>query len=344
MRSVVVSKCNLVEVEPNQSYTLDALVEGGEPVSHIFAQEDIDVVNAALVTRRPVLLRGEPGIGKSQLARAVAQLTGRGLVSVVVDARTEPRDLLYRYDAVRRLGEAQVLGRLEAPEMSALDEGRFVCPGPLWWAFSWTSAETQLRRYERRSSTSSGAIVTPWTPKEGFDVARDGVVVLIDEIDKADPSVPNGLLEALGQRTFSVMGQAEPVRQIGQAPLVVITSNEERTLPGAFLRRCWVREIGPEGDLHEWFTRRGRAHFSTKVLADDVLEGAVKMLIADRTKLKSQHLNPPGQAELIDLLKALVELAPEVKKRGESLEKTQIRLLDRIGQFALKKHPKAQII
>lgn len=332
-----------VTLEPGRRYTLPPLVDragragkGGTGTSHIFAKADIDVVNAALATGRPLLLRGEPGIGKSQLARAVAQLTGRAFVSTVVDARTEPRDLLYRYDAVRRLAAAQVYGQLETPTPTALDESHFVEPGPLWWAFSWTTAHAQMKRaYKARGG--EGDAPTPWP---GTDPEAHGVVVLIDEIDKADPSVPNGLLEALGQGCFHPMGRSEPIDQTGPTPLVVITSNEERTLPGAFLRRCWVREIRPEGDLAQWLSERGSAHFPK--MKKSVVTKAVAQLMGDRANLKGRHLTPPGQAELIDLLRALDELGPEERTEGQTLEQAQLDLLERLAPFALKKHPKAQ--
>ena len=116
----------------------------------------------AFAAKRPLLVRGEPGMGKSQLARAVAQKLGRPLVSFVVDSRTESRDLLWSYDAVRRLADAQLLGTLSRfqhqsdqqdggaavpdPARKArkwldeeLDVAKYVSPGPLWWAFHWAT-------------------------------------------------------------------------------------------------------------------------------------------------------------------------------------------------------------
>lgn len=339
-----------IPLEPGKRYELPPLVERTAPgrktksgggTSHIFAKADIDVIKAALATKRPLLLRGEPGIGKSQLARAVAQLTGRAFVSTVVDARTEPRDLLYRYDAVRRLAAAQVQGRLDAPSPSALAEGNFVEPGPLWWAFSWATAYTQMEQAFAARGGEGDEVPTPWCPKD-FEPEKDGVVVLIDEIDKADPSVPNGLLEALGQGSFHPMGRSKPVDQSGPTPLVVITSNEERTLPGAFLRRCWVREIRPDGDLGQWLTDRGSAHFPK--MKKTVIAKAVEQLMEDRAALKGRHLTPPGQAELIDLLRALDELGPLERVKGQPLERAQLDLLDRLAPYVLKKHPKAQSV
>ncbi len=314
-----------------------------KPVPHIFEEEDIDVVNAAIATRRPLLLRGEPGMGKSQLARAVAQHTGRAFISIVVDARTEPHDLRYRFDAVRRLGEAQLQGMQgQDVDKDALREDRFVTPGPLWWAFDPTTAAKQAE---------SKVVAKPWTPK-GFDPKIDGTVVLIDEIDKADASVPNGLLEALGDRRFSVLGREEAIVQKGPPPVVIITTNEERTLPPAFLRRCWVYHMQPAGPFKAWLQRRGRAHFKNRgLMSDDVLERAVDQLIADRTKLEGQQVSLPGQAELIDLLGALQECAPRRLSKNpdeyddeiayfEDLKTVQVELLDRISRYVFQKHPK----
>ena len=331
-----------LRAKPGQVRVLKAMGTR-KAVPHIFEPEDIDVVNAAIATRRPLLLRGEPGMGKSQLARAVAQHTGRAFISMVVDARTEPHDLRYRFDAVRRLGEAQLQGiRGREVDKDALSEARFVTPGPLWWAFDPTSAAKQAE---------SKVVVRPWAPK-GFSPSTDGTVVLIDEIDKADASVPNGLLEALGDRQFSVLGREAPITQKGPPPVVVITTNEERTLPPAFLRRCWVYHMQPTGPLQAWLRRRGRAHFKNRhLMSDEVLERAVEQLIADRTKLEGQQVSLPGQAELIDLLEALQECAPQRLAKTpddyedkaayfEDLKTAQFELLDRISRYVFQKHPK----
>ena len=329
-------------VEAGTVLTLKAMGTRKE-VPHIFEQEDIDVVNAAIATRRPLLLRGEPGMGKSQLARAVAQQTGRAFISIVVDARTEPHDLRYRFDAVRRLGEAQLQGmRGREVDDDALSEARFVTPGPLWWAFDPLTAAEQA---------ASQVVTRPWLP-DGFTPKTDGTVVLIDEIDKADASVPNGLLEALGDRQFSVLGREAPIVQEGPPPVVVITTNEERTLPPAFLRRCWVYHMQPDDSLKAWLQRRGRAHFADDFVSDKVLDRAVDQLIADRAKLEGQQVSLPGQAELIDLLGALVECAPQSLKKtrkandnnevsdSDALEGAQLELLERISRYVFQKHPK----
>lgn len=333
-----------VRVEPGRVYTLPEI--GGRPACpHIFEHSDIDALNAALATSRPLLLRGVPGVGKSQLARAAAAALGRGFVATVVDARTEARDLRFTYDAVRRLAKAQLQAVRPLEDETAMAERYFIEPGPLWWAFDWLGAMKQKYRFqhghEPRDPHALDGVRRPWHPETGFEAVRDGVVVLIDEIDKAEAVVPNGLLEALGDGRFEALGAEGTVRQVGVAPLVMITTNEERTLPKAFLRRCWVHHMEPEEEFDEWLTRRGRAHFpDPSVLSDSILARAAEQLAADRRSLTAKRLAAPGQAEFIDLLEALVKLGrDEVARTGAvTLEAAQGVLLERLGRFVFDKN------
>ncbi len=292
---------------------------------HVIHQEAIDALRAALVTGRPLLVRGDPGTGKSQLARAAAQALGRAFVTHAVDARTETRDLLWTIDAVARLAKAQVMGALRDVDVHAaersIDVTHFVYPGPLWWAFDWVSAAQQAEHVR-----ASPPFTPPgWKPE-------DGVVVLVDEIDKADPAVPNGLLDALGHRRFDVPGRAPVVLDRAHTPLVVITTNEERSLPDAFLRRCWVLQLALPTEREELvrvLVARGRAHFPACAL--DVLTSAAEQLATDREKVQAQGLAAPGLAEYIDVLHALTELADTAEGQRE--------LLGRIRRLAFDKHP-----
>lgn len=301
----------------------------GEPVVHVFDEKSALAINAAIDAKRPLLVRGEPGTGKSQLALAAAHQLGRAFVSRVVDSETEARELFWTLDAVERLARAQVIGAIGATSEAAvrelLDESRFVSPGPLWWTFDWVDAEKQA---------SEGGGARPLQP-EGWSPEL-GVVLLIDEIDKADSSVPNGLLEALGNGQFPGPGKHGPVRRKGAAPLVVITTNEERALPDAFLRRCLVLQLSmprEEKELVAFLTARGKAHFPR--MPPSVLEKAAVLLAGDRARLLERGLSPPGQAEYLDLLRAVAEHG----KRKDEQEK----LLDQIAEFALKKHPLGEL-
>lgn len=146
----------------------------------------IDAIDAALAAQRPLLVRGEPGIGKSQLVRAAARHLGRVSLSRVVDARTESTDLLWHYDAVARLADAQLAGALGAKEPAGrvrrrLAVGHYLRPGPLWWAFDWTDAARQAKALCQGEPPQDPDPNAPLPP----DPAR-GSVVLVDEIDKAD--------------------------------------------------------------------------------------------------------------------------------------------------------------
>ncbi len=286
---------------------------------HQFDQHSLLAVKTAVAAKRPLLIRGEPGTGKSQLARAVAQIWKRLFVSVVVNAQTESQDLLWHFDTVARLGEAQT-----AQQPSALQASQFLSPGALWWAFDYASAKAQFEQSRYRQLEPLQ--LPDWSP-------ANGCVVLIDEIDKAEAELPNGLLEIMGNGAFSVPHINQRVGLNSTLPLVVITTNEERELPAAFVRRCMVLRLGlPEQAqaLTTWLVQRGRCHFSEQQVSVGVLTKAAELLTEDREKAGQLGLNRPGQAEYIDLIRALVEL--------EKTEKAQLQLLDKISCFAFEKY------
>ncbi len=285
-------------------------------------------------------MRGNPGTGKSQLARAAAQYLKRLFVTEVVHARAESQDLQYHFDAVGRLGEAQALGAAcrtgEDEIKECLEPKRFLAPGVLWWVFDWNSASDQSKRtcFKHRM---------PEEPP-GWE-ASQGSVLLIDEIDKADADLPNGLLETLGNGAFTVPYLDDPVRvQEGvKKPLVIITTNEERELPDAFIRRCLVLHLYlPDEDpayrneseevkqeaLAKYLQKRGHDHFPD--LEKEILAEATSQLWQDRNAARRQGITPPGMAEYIDLLRAVRELGSDAKE--------QLSLLGDIKEFVLKKH------
>lgn len=208
------------------------LVEGSrrndEPAKYDYTERAVLTINAAMATRRPVLVRGPSGSGKSSMTRDVARVLGWDREQVVIDSRTTAQDLRWRVDLVSRLAEAQ-LGELRTK--ASLDVDQFIHPGVIWWAFEPESAGEQHTK-------TTGAQRDPAR-------LRAESVVLLDEIDKADPDLPNGLLEVLEEGTFSVDGRPHPVeRPDGPSPLVFVTTNSERRLPDAFLRRCLELELG----------------------------------------------------------------------------------------------------
>ncbi len=297
---------------------------------HVFDSYSVNAIRAALCAERPLLIRGEPGTGKSQLARAAAEHLDRLFVSEVVHSRSESQDLQYHFDAVGRLGEAQALGhicRQEEEVRKKLAPINYLSPGPLWWVFDWKTADTQYKQCPHHYPRPE--------PPQGWEERKEkGSVLLIDEIDKADADLPNGLLETLGNGSFPVPYLQEPVGMSGAAvPLVIITTNEERELPPAFVRRCLVLHLRlpkEEKEFCSFLVNRGKHHFGTSC-SEEVMRETAKLLWADRAEARRQGGTPPGQAEYLDMLRALSRLAPgDFKEQGN--------LLATVAEYALKKY------
>lgn len=274
---------------------------------HRWSQHELDALALAWASRRPLLVRGEPGSGKSQLARAAAELLQCGPPLVqVIHPRFEPRDLLYRYDTLRRLSDANAPGGIKP-------DGDYVKEGVLWRAF------------------------------EQAQDAESRVTLLIDEIDKADADVPNSLLDVLGHRSFSVDEAPEKTtpRPAAEAmPLIIITTNEERELPAAFVRRCVVLNLNPPFDevgLLQWFKARVAVHQPViQALVPTVIERALKQVLADRADARRAGFPSVGLAEALDLLTALAKITAHVK--DDEKEAEQDRWLDRLSAYALVKN------
>ena len=296
---------------------------------HVFDEASIWAINAAIVSGRPLLLRGEPGSGKSQLARAAAEALKRPFLSRVINGRFEPEDLLYRFDAVARLAMAQILPR-EPASMTQLDARNFLVPEILWWALDHESASAQYNR----ATPHVGEAATRYDEVCGHSFSEGtGAVVLIDEIDKADSEVPNSLLEALATSGFQLPFGGGAVSLSGARPLIVITTNEDRELPPAFIRRCLVHNMDLPVDAGLRMQRLQstvRAHFVDQQVSDDLRDQAIQMLDDDRARAKQLDLTPPGQAELLDLLTAVTSLASGAEASAAAL--TQLRA------FAYSKH------
>lgn len=327
-------------LDPKNCVSVPLVGEDGVEIHHLFTEPIIHAINVAIAAQRPLLLRGEPGVGKSQLARAAAKALGRAFVSKTAHARTEPEDLLWTFDAVERLAEAQVLGAQKAVASritERLQPSRFVTPEAVWWVFDRDHARRQLasRRAGRVAFAPDRLLGEP--PIDPGCSASNGSVLLIDEIDKADSSVPNGLLEAFGHREFTCpqVGTVKIAKDV-PAPLIVITTNEERVLPDAFLRRCFVLHLelpSKDAELTDLLRKRGRAHVPAETLSDEALAKAIEMLIKDRKKVRDERGKcPPGQAEFLDLIRAVAKLAPKDTDR-------QISLLQDARKFAFDKHP-----
>ena len=297
----------LQRMQFNANHISELPLQGSWPAaSHCWSEPERNALILALACGRPLLVRGEPGAGKSQFARAVARELGRGFLYEVVHPSIEAQDLLWRYDAVERLADAQRPGQ---PLRPAKDYYR---SGVLWKALDPVSAAIQDS-------------ATPPSPQESVS----GSIVLIDEIDKADADLPHALLEVLGNQQFTTPWGAVIAAQGRPVPLIIITTNEERELPLAFVRRCLVLEIQPprqRAAFVDWLVQRGQARFPR--LAPAVLDMAADQVARDRGRCPQDGARP-GLAEYIDLLQAVSELSDDAA--------TQQGWLTRLGRFALRK-------
>jgi MoxR-like ATPase len=215
-------------------------------------------VNCAVALQRPLLIKGEPGTGKTLLAEAIAQAMGLPLVSWSVKSTTRAQDGLYLYDTVQRLYDARF------GDGDAKDIKRYVKLGPLGQAFA----------------------------------SPERVVVLIDEVDKADLEFPNDLLHELDRMRFKILETGEEI-VARERPVVVITSNSEKELPDAFLRRCVFHFI--DFPTEELMRRIVDVHHPDldRALADQALGAFYKLRGAEGIRKK------PSTSELIDWISVL---------------------------------------
>ena len=299
-------------------------------------------IQAALKVNRPLLVRGEPGIGKSSLALEAAKKLRRHFISEVITAKTEPNDLLWQYDGVMRLADATACctGDQDANK-KLLDRQKYTSPGVLWWAFDSKEAK------KRHKQCSLGPCPAIEKKKKGAS-PKKGWVVLIDEIDKADADVPNSLLGALATGEFAVPGFEKPIQrpQSNESnddecnPLIIITTNEERELPAAFLRRCLVLHMDfPKAETDsekkaaiEWLMVRAKKHVSG--VKKDLLELIAAKLLDARISISGRY--KPGLAEYIDYVCAVKMMQDEEikKKGGKSLNDIVVQ----VGRFTLDKN------
>ena len=273
-------------------------------------------VDVALATGRPLLLRGEPGSGKSSLAAFIARNLGWRYYEHVVSSRTTAQDLLWSFDSMRRLADASAPRR--DGQSAELDDAEYLEPGVMWWALDRKSALMRGRPTVPGSPEADGAA----EPFPGLNAGRnkEHSVVLIDEIDKADPDVPNGLLVPLGSTEFLVTPIRFLVRQQLSGDdqphhLIVITTNEERELPPAFLRRCIVHTLlVPD---RETLLAIARRHLTLG--GSELTDQNTKLLgqLADkffslRTEAQRRGERPPSTAEYLDAVRVCLRLRVQV--------------------------------
>ena len=262
---------------------------------YVFEARAILAVNVALATGRPLLIAGEPGSGKTRLAAAVAEILDWQYYPQTVTSRTQASDLLWTYDALRRLNDATTPGlTLKADQL-------YVAPGNVWWGFNpSTAAERGLKPLEH----ADDRVEDPAAVRGG-----SGAVVLVDEIDKADPDVPNDLLEPFDVRRFTVKETNDTIEAERRA-FLVLTTNGERELPPAFLRRCIVLALADPDQA--WFERVAVHQFPA---GDRTLQQRVAREIQRLREETKQGARKPLTAEFLDALRVCADLQLEPSGR-----------------------------
>lgn len=253
--------------------------------TYVAAPDLVVAVNAAVTLERPLLVKGEPGTGKTELARQVAASLGAPMLEWNIKSTTKAQQGLYEYDAVSRLRDSQ-LGDARVNEVR-----NYIRKGKLWQAFE----------------------------------APERVVLLIDEIDKADIEFPNDLLQELDKMEFHVYETGETIRA-RRRPVVIITSNNEKELPDAFLRRCFFHYIRfPEAETLKEIVK---VHFPA--LKEGLLATALSRFyeIRETPGLKKK----PSTSEVLDWLKLL--LAEDLG--AEDLKADAVNLLPKLHGALLK--------
>jgi len=246
---------------------------GFEGTDRYVATEDLRMaVNAAVTLQRPLLIKGEPGTGKTMLAEEVARALGKQLINWHIKSTSKAQQGLYEYDAVSRLRDSQLGdGRVQ-------DISNYIRKGKLWTAFDST----------------------------------EQVVLLIDEIDKADIEFPNDLLNELDRMEFFVYETGETISAVNR-PIVIITSNNEKELPDAFLRRCFFHFIAfPDRETMERIVDVHHPDIK-KSLIKEALD--VFFEVREVPGLKKK----PSTSELIDWLKLLMadDIPEEILKERD---------------------------
>lgn len=226
---------------------------------YIVSPELAEVVNVAIVLQRPLLIKGEPGTGKTLLAHSIAQSLGKRLIRWNIKSSTKAQEGLYIYDTVQRLNDSRFGDR------DIADIAQYIKLGPVGQAFD----------------------------------SEEQVVLLIDEIDKADIEFPNDLLAELDEMSFIVQETGRVV-SAKKRPIVIITSNAEKELPDAFLRRCIFHFIEFPGP--ELMTQIVNVHF------DELEQKLLKQCLTKFYWIREQKnlRKKPATSELIDWIRALI--------------------------------------
>jgi MoxR-like ATPase len=299
----------------------NALPRTGNIEPYVFNDNIAIAVDIALATGRPLLIAGAPGSGKSRLAEVMATLLEWNYLYATMTSRTRLEDLTADYDHLQRMHDAHI-GNMK-PDWAYLK------PGIFWWAFNSDTASD-------RSGTAEAAAFPKAIldyPEFGFKTEneenRNKTVLLIDEIDKAEPDLPNDLLEPLDRYRFT-RPDGIPVDAIDDLEiLTIITTNRERELPAAFMRRCVSLVL--EAPNQDQLVQIAKHHFPDlkNIKSFSKLTNAVaKKTIELQQEAKKLNRRPPSTSEFLDALKTCKKLNINVEHANWQLIEQSILVKD----------------
>ena len=265
---------------------------------YVYSGKIILAVNLALSTDRPLLVTGAPGSGKTALAANVARVQGWRYYQKTITSRTQARDLQWRFDPLRRLNDAQAAKRGQKLPSRA----EYIEPEVMWWGFDPATA-----KWRGAEASSVSQAKDPSPPSESMNA-----VILLDEIDKAEPDVPNDLLEPLDVKRFWVEDlETTTLIAAKHTILLFVTTNGERELPPAFMRRCVVLNL-PD-PTEDWLVGVANQHLEVENEKFHREVATKVTMLMKAARARGERL--PSTAEYLDALRACRSLEIGVNSR-----------------------------
>lgn len=300
----------------------NTLEREGEINPYVFTEDITIALDVAFATNRPLLVAGEPGSGKSRLAEAIAALKGWHFLSKTMTSRTRLEELTVEMDHLRRMHDAYAGNNNDT---SMKDNWVYHNPGIFWWAINHEAAESRGEENKFLAKEYGVTVKYPGVFRKQED-NKHHTVLLIDEIDKAEPDLPNDLLEPLDRRSFGLPnGEKVWGKKVdgkgAQKILTIITTNGERELPAAFLRRC-VSLVLDEPDKQK-LIQIANYHYPS---ADpERVQVVAAKIIEFREAAKLQSWRAPSTSEFLDAVNACEDLRIDPSEQNnvwQQIEKT----------------------
>ncbi|MGD8913770.1 MAG: MoxR family ATPase [Candidatus Thiodiazotropha sp.] len=277
------------DLPPDDTFAGEKYVE-----PYVFTEDIAIAIDVAHITGRPLLVEGKPGCGKSRLAEALAAVKGWHYLNKSITSRTTLEDLTNEFDHLQRLHDAHAAG---ANRDSVKPDWEYNRPGIFWWAFNRESAQNRGKEHQQARSAFKGV-------ERSQEGGANHTLLLIDEIDKAEPDLPNDLLDTIERRRIELRDGSFIAADDSSQTFTIITSNQERALPAAFLRRCvslYIEEPGEE-DLK----KIAKSHLGNEIDAD-LLQQIVDKILDYREREETEGLRVPGTSEFLDTLKVCID-------------------------------------